>query len=134
MLFDVAIISPVLPGQEILGDLVGTDSGMLLLAFWTIVIEVPLFFLCGYREKKQLLYFAGVNLVSNLMLNGFLETVGDDYNLAMAIGEVAVVLLEFCLCCYFIKGDRKKLFRTLVFTNAVSFLAGLAFLFLFDLL
>ena len=71
MLFDAAIISPVFPGQEFLYDFVGLDSDLLTLAIWTILIEVPLFYFCGYREKRQLLYFAGVNLVSNLLLNGF---------------------------------------------------------------
>ena len=71
MLFDAAIISPVFPGQEFLYDFVGLDSDLLTLAIWTILIEVPLFYFCGYREKRQLLYFAGVNLVSNLLLNGW---------------------------------------------------------------
>lgn len=131
MLFDAAIISPVFPGQEFLYDFVGLDSDLLTLAIWTILIEVPLFYFCGYREKRQLLYFAGVNLVSNLLLNGFLETVDDSYELAVLAGEVAVVLLEFCLCCYFVKENRKKLFRTVVLTNIVSCLAGIVYFYLF---
>lgn len=131
MLFDAAIISPVFPGQEFLCDFVGLDSDLLTLAIWTILIEVPLFYFCGYREKRQLLYFAGVNLLSNLLLNGFLETVDDSYELAVLAGEVAVVLLEFCLCCYFVKENRKKLFKTVVLTNIVSCLAGIVYLYLF---
>ena len=131
MLFDAAIISPVFPGQEFLNDFVGLDSDLLTLAIWTILIEVPLFYFCGYREKRQLLYFAGVNLVSNLLLNGFLETVDDSYELAVLAGEVAVVLLEFCLCCYFVKENRKKLFKTVVLTNIVSCLAGIVYFYLF---
>ena len=131
MLFDAAIISPVFTGQEFLYDFVGLDSDLLTLAIWTILIEVPLFYFCGYREKRQLLYFAGVNLVSNLLLNGFLETVYDSYELAVLAGEVAVVLLEFCLCCYFVKENRKKLFKTVVLTNIVSCLAGIVYFYLF---
>ena len=131
MLFDAAIISPVFTGQEFLYDFVGLDSDLLTLAIWTILIEVPLFYFCGYREKRQLLYFAGVNLVSNLLLNGFLETVDDSYELAVLAGEVAVVLLEFCLCCYFVKENRKKLFKTVVLTNIVSCLAGIVYFYLF---
>ncbi|MBQ7418993.1 MAG: hypothetical protein IJV18_13045 [Acidaminococcaceae bacterium] len=52
MLFDAAIISPVFPGQEFLYDFVGLDSDLLTLAIWTILIEVPLFYFCGYREKR----------------------------------------------------------------------------------
>ena len=132
MLFDAAIISPSFPGEELLYEFMDGDSDLLLAAFWTIVIEVPLFFLCGYRNKKQLLYFALVNLVSNLMLNGFLETADYNFELSVLAGEIVVVLLEFCLCCYFVKENRKKLFKTLVFTNAVSCLAGLAYFFIVD--
>ena len=73
---------------------------------------------------------AGVNLISNLLLNGFLETVDSRYELAVLAGEMAVLLLEFCLCCYFIRENRKKLFKTLVLTNAVSCLAGFAYFYM----
>ena len=131
MLFDVPVISPLFPGHELLYDLAEIDDGMVLMAFWTIVIEAPLFYICGYRKKKELLCFAGVNLVSNLLLNGFLAAVDDNYELAVLAGEIAVLLLEFCLCCYFVKEGRRKLFRTLALTNAVSCLAGLAYFFVF---
>lgn len=129
MLFDVPVITPLFPGHELLYELTEIDGEMLSLAFWTMVIEVPLFYFCGYRDKKHILYFAGINFVSNLLLNGFLGSVNDDFELAVLLGEIAVLLLEFCLCCYFVKADRRKLFKTLVLTNVASCLAGLAFFF-----
>jgi hypothetical protein len=43
---------------------------------------------------------------------------------AVVLGEIAVILLEFCLCCYFIQGDRKKLFKILVLVNVCSVVFG----------
>jgi len=126
MLFDVAVIRPPFYGANWLLEFGNLDPDLLVVAFFTILIEVPLFGLCGYRKWKQLLYFAGVNLVSNLLLNEFLELTDselEEFQL-IVLGEIFVVLLEFCLCCYFVETDRKKLLKTLIFTNAVSFLIG----------
>ena len=49
------------------------QSDLLQFALMTVIIEVPLFYLCGYRRFKDCLYFAGVNVVTNLLLNEFLE-------------------------------------------------------------
>ena len=104
---------------------------MLALALATAALEAPLFWLCGYRRAFSVLAFAGVNIVSNLMLNGFLASSPMPWAASVAAGEAAVVLLEYCLCRYFEKGGRARLFMTLVATNAASCLAGLAFFGLF---
>ncbi|MBR1730527.1 MAG: hypothetical protein IJ728_13500 [Selenomonadaceae bacterium] len=104
------------------------SDDFLQLALLTVIIEVPIFYLCGYRNFNDCLYFAAVNVISNLLLNGFLMSVNfNSYNLSVAIGEIFVVILEFVLCCYWIKADRRRLFKTLIFTNVVSFLIGLIF-------
>jgi hypothetical protein len=127
MLFDLVAPTPLIPGTDIYVFLDWADIGdtLILTALITVLIEVPLFFFCGYRKPKELAGFAVINIISNLLLNEFLEQDPfDPYWLAIVLGEIAVVLLEFCLCCYFIKSDRKKLFKTLVLVNFCSVAIG----------
>ena len=126
MLFDLIAPTPLIPGTHIYLDWADIEDTFITTALMTVLIEVPLFYFCGYRKLKELAGFAIVNIISNLLLNEFLEQDPlDSYWLAVVLGEIAVVLLEFCLCCYFIKGDRKKLFKTLVLVNACSVVVGL---------
>ena len=126
MLFDLIAPTPLIPGTHIYLDWADIEDTFITTALMTVLIEVPLFYFCGYRKPKELAGFAVVNIISNLLLNEFLEQDPlDSYWLAVVLGEIAVVLLEFCLCCYFIKGDRKKLFKTLVLVNACSVVVGL---------
>ena len=122
MLIDVA---PVTIAQEFLGFEPAFESEANL-ALLTVLIEVPLFFLCGYRKPGDCLYFAGVNVVTNLLLNEFLELTDADYWQIIFPCEIVVLLLEFALCSYRFAENRKKLFYTLIFTNAASFLIGFA--------
>ena len=112
-------------------------SGGILLEPWlwdaalaTAVIETPIFWLCGYRRSVENAWFFVVNIVSNLLLNEFIGATPRNfpYPAAVLLGEVFVVLLEFALCGYAVreKGG-KRLFRVLLLTNAVSFLAGVIY-------
>ena len=100
-------------------------------ALLTVVIEVPLFYLLGYRRFRDCIYFAGVNIVTNLLLNEFLQSILDDtwYLFLLLLGECMVIALEFVLCVYGIPSERKKLFLTILLTNLVSFLVGVAYYF-----
>ena len=132
MLFDLIAPTPLIPGTHIYLDWADIEDTFITTALMTVLIEVPLFYFCGYRKLKELAGFAIVNIISNLLLNEFLEQDPlDSYWLAVVLGEIAVVLLEFCLCCYFIKGDRKKLFKTLVLVNACSVVVGLIMFWLY---
>ena len=99
-------------------------------ALATAVIETPLFWIFGYRRAAEWLWFFIVNIVSNLLLNEFIGATPRNfpYPAAVLLGEVFVVLLEFALCGYAVreKGG-KRLFRVLLLTNAVSFLAGVIY-------
>ena len=131
MFFDLIAPTPLIPGTHIYLDWADIEDTFIMTALITVLIEVPLFYFCGYRKPKELAGFAVVNIISNLLLNEFLEQDPLDwYWLAVVLGEIAVVLLEFCLCCYFIKSDRKKLFKTLALVNVCSVVVGLL-LFLF---
>ena len=125
MIFDVIAPTPLLPGIDIYVDWADIGDSLVAVALLTVLIEVPLFYFCGYRKPKELAGFAVVNIVSNLLLNEFLEQMPSGGSwIAVILGEFVVILLEFCLCCYFIKGDRKKLFKTLVLVNICSVVLG----------
>lgn len=103
------------------------DWNMLQIAFLTVAIELPIFYLCGYKHFQQLLAFAIVNLVSNLLLNESLPTYIStiSYWLSLALGEVLVVALEYALMLHLVTAQRIKLFQTIVTTNVISMCAGL---------
>ena len=123
MIFDVA---PITITQEFLGIVPTFESELAGFAILTVLIEVPLFYLCGYRQFVDCLYFAVVNVVTNLLLNEFLLTTDAEFYWQIVLAcEVVVVILEFVLCTYRIGDNRRKLLATLIFTNAASFLAGL---------
>ena len=125
MLFDMIAPTPLIPGTRIYVDWAEIEESFLAVALITVIIEVPLFYFCGYRKPKELAGFAAVNIISNLLLNEFLEQDPfSEYWMAVVLGEIAVILLEFCLCCYFIQGDRKKLFKTLALVNVCSVVLG----------
>ena len=111
-------------------DGVFSDPWLLDVALATAVIETPIFWLCGYRRRAEYLWFFVVNIVSNLLLNEFLAATPGPflYLAAVLLGEVFVVALEFALCDYTVreKGGA-KLFRVLLLTNAVSFVAGVVY-------
>ena len=91
-------------------------------ALATAVIETPIFWIFGYRRAAEWLWFFIVNIVSNLLLNEFLAAS------PQSLPYPCAVLLEFALCGYAVreKGG-KRLFRVLLLTNAVSFLAGVIY-------
>ncbi|MBR1421046.1 MAG: hypothetical protein IJ575_08365 [Selenomonadaceae bacterium] len=96
---------------------------MLDIALLTAAIETPLFFLFGFKKFRYLIFFAGINIVSNLLLNGFLDQIDFEWWI-LIVSEIFVVILEFSLCTYFIEPSR-KLFRTIVATNLASLILGL---------
>ena len=125
MLFDLIAPTPLIPGTRIYVDWADIGDSLFAVALLTVLIEVPLFYFCGYCKPKELAGFAVINIISNLLLNEFLEQDPfEPYWLAIVLGEIAVILLEFCLCCYFIKSDRKKLFKTLALVNVCSVVLG----------
>lgn len=107
----------------------GTPLGWWLLipAFLTATIETPVFWLCGYRNVRQCLWFAGINIVTNLLLNEFLMTQADNaqYDRLVPVCELVVVVLEFALCRYSVGGAARRLWLTLAVSNACSYGIGI---------
>ena len=100
-------------------------NGLLIPAALTILIETPLFALCLSRKRRHVALFAGVNLVSNLLLNEWLGATALEYTTAVVWGELTVLALEYALCATLMDLPRLRLFATLVLTNAGSLLLGL---------
>ena len=124
MIFDVVAMPSI--QEALVSDHIIQANDFMQTAFLTMFIEVPLFYICGYRNIKDCTYFAAVNLVSNLLLNEFLTEVETESYLAVVLlCEVFVVILEFVLCGYWIKTDEKHLMKVLIFTNLISFLSGI---------
>ena len=99
-------------------------------ALATAAVETPLFWLFGYRRRAEWLWFAVVNIISNLLLNEFLDATAGTlpYFAAVPLGEIFVLLLEYALCGYAVKEKSgARLFRVVLFTNAASFLEGVAY-------
>ena len=122
---------PVVPGTALasVGGL-WLESWLWDAALATAVIEMPIFWLCGYRRSVENAWFFVVNIVSNLLLNEFIGAAPRNFPYPAAVlwGEVFVVLLEFALCGYVVEEKRgANLFRVLLLTNAVSFLAGVVY-------
>ena len=103
------------------------DIALLNTALLTIVLELPVFWLAGYRKARELFAFAAVNLISNLLLNENLPvyTPTWSYWAALALGEVLVVFLEFALMRYVVKEQQLRLLKVICSTNAVSLAVGL---------
>lgn len=107
------------------------EAELFYTAFLTILVEVALFYFWGYRERGELLAFAVVNFVSNILFNDALMLADEDnYYLYLVVGEVLVVLFEYLLMLYWTRDDRRALLRTLCATNAFSCFVGLAWAFL----
>ena len=115
-----------LPESQLWYIFVWYPPRLLVFAVLTVLIEVPLFYLCGYRKFGDCLYFATVNIVTNLLLNEFLMLTHTalDWQIILPC-EITVVILEFVLCSYRFTENRKKLLAVITFTNTVSFLTGL---------
>ena len=94
MLFDMIAPTPLIPGTRIYVDWAEIEESFLAAALITVIIEVPLFYFCGYRKPKELAGFAVVNIISNLLLNEFLEQDPlSEYWMAVVLGTPHSTLL-----------------------------------------
>ncbi len=102
----------------------------------TILIEMAVALLFGYRERRQLMLLAGVNTVTQIMLNALLNLIHYRSG-AMAfvinyfLFELIVFALEAVVFCIFLgrisvrKRSRWRAVGYALTANAVSFCAGL---------
>lgn len=123
----VSLTPPAAGQTALLTALVFWRPTLLLAALGTVVIETPLFWLLGYRRWRECLGFAGINIVSNLLLNESLSALPPTAHIpaAIAVGELLVLALEFTLCRRMVRGSSARLLKVLTITNATSLLCGL---------
>lgn len=103
------------------------EPHLLLPMSLTVAVEVPIFYLLGYRTIRFCAIFALVNCLSNILLNEFLEVCvfKNLWDCVVLCAEAMVVLLEYTLLCYVIPHAHGKLFKVLLCTNVVSYLIGI---------
>lgn len=99
---------------------------LVFVAIATGLIEILLFFLCGFRRFRECGIFFLVNFVSNILLNEFIGQL--PYNTTLIpitiISEIFIVILEYLLMRYVIEYKERKLLLTLCFTNFVTTALG----------
>lgn len=101
------------------------ENDLLETALLTVVIEVPALFFLGYQDKKVLGWFFVTNIVSNILLNEMLMTdFAQNLYINILIGELLVILLEYCMMLYVLPKEKGRLFLALLITNCASLAFG----------
>jgi hypothetical protein len=96
----------------------------------TLLIEVGIAYILGYRRKKELNFFLLANLVTHPLLSYFLWInltlfiIPISY-FSLIILEVIVVILESLLLYLGLRDKYLKIFKVSLLINTVSFLLGL---------
>ena len=96
---------------------------------FTILVEVLVGVILGYRDKQSLLSIALVSLFTNPVLN-LIFLINDHYNfltvdvVTILLMELAVVLVEWGLLVFALKSNKWKLLLLSFLMNASSFLVG----------
>lgn len=102
----------------------------------TVVIEVPVLWLAGYRARRFILVCVLVNIATNLTLNLCLNLGGNYSWPVLLASEVAVVLVEWAVLRLVARGGdpvpwvgraAARLFGFVLLANATSVAVGLLF-------
>ena len=95
----------------------------------TILIEYGVLLLLGERRRRVLWSSVVVNILTNIPLNLFLRHIDGGWT-ALLVGELLVVAVETLWYYCFVK-RLSQAFTYSVLCNAISFLVGLLFQFVF---
>lgn len=98
----------------------------------TLLIEISVALIFGYRNKFVLLSIILVNLITNPLLNYILwlnNSVGFFYItvINLILFEIAVVIVEWLLLVFALRKNYKSLLLLSFTMNFVSFIMGLVF-------
>ena len=94
----------------------------------TLIIEIPILFIMGFRKKDIVIIGILINIVTNYAINVVMYQLKyvvtpEYYGYWIFPLEVAVVCIEFFVMSFFT--DKKpKLFFTVISANIVSYFAG----------
>jgi len=114
--------------------------GIFLAVAVTLLLELPIFLLFGYRKKAFLQLFVSVNVATNISINlcsflslyfsnftSFVIEIADfalsGYHLLVIFLELLVIAVEY-LTFKALLGRSKKLFWVVALANALSGIAG----------
>jgi hypothetical protein len=101
----------------------------LLALLLTEIVETTVALLLGYRRPREIIAVILVNLVTNPSLN-YLLFLNDHFGVIrqrlalVLLLEVAVVLIEWALLVFALRGNRKSLFVLSLAMNTCSYLTG----------
>jgi hypothetical protein len=96
----------------------------------TILIEVSVALVFGYRSKREIFSVLLVNLITEPVLN-YLLLINSYFSLVSAsilfilLLESVVILVEWRLLAYALDGDSKRLFVLSLVMNLASLVVGL---------
>ena len=95
----------------------------------TIIIELSVIYLLGFREKLLFYSLITINILTNPLLNFIVNRLNEtyiDFNfLHIILLEILVVIIEWLLLKLVIKSKKLPLFKISFIINATSFLIGL---------
>lgn len=95
----------------------------------TIIIELSIIYLLGFREKLLFYSLIIINILTNPLLNFIVNRLNEtyiDFNfLHIILLEILVVIIEWLLLKLVIKSKQLPLFKISFIINATSFLIGL---------
>jgi len=95
---------------------------------FTLLLELPIFYLLGFKKRKMLLRAVLVNVITvpiyqilNNVLIGAL-----DQGIGLLVAEIGIIALESALLVLFLKNilKVKKIITATVLANAASFITG----------
>ncbi len=129
------IISPTIPQEEQIDDSTITPKSINSLPFTnpliyllvTILFEIPVFFIFGYKKKKEIvvILLANISSVLAFLLSGFYFT----YNVPqIIIAEIAIIIFEFLIIAYLTENSYRKTLLLTILVNLFSALFGTALL------
>ena len=102
---------------------------VLLALLLTEIVEIAVAVFLGYRRPREIIAVFLVNLVTNpslnylLFLNEYFSIIRQRLPLIL-FSEVAVVLIEWALLVFALRGNKKSLFVLSFAMNTCSYLTG----------
>jgi len=100
----------------------------LLTILLTLIIEIPILFFLGFRQKDIIIIGILINIVTNYAINVVMYQLKyvitpEYYGYWIFPLEAAVVIIEFFGMSFFTE-KKTKLFFTVMLANIVSYLSG----------